>query len=129
MHHMKWRGSRYRLLAILAGLTVLASATAWLLAGGDKGAAIATVLCFSVAVLALGADMFGVSWHRTPDTHAGLAAAARALGRKVGQREAAEQQKFLADAGESQPPILSTSSRNWCTGAPMVGRTMARCPT
>jgi hypothetical protein len=103
MHHMKWRGSRYRVLALLAGLAAVAVATAWLLAGGARGVAIATVLCFTIAVLALGADVFDVSWHKTLTTHAGLAAAARALARQVGQREAAEQQKFLADVGQSQP--------------------------
>lgn len=109
MHDMKWGRRRYRMLALLAGLATLAAFTAWLLADRDGGAASATVLCFTVAVLALGADVFGVSWHKTPATHAQLAAAARALARQVGQREAAEQQKFLADAGQSQPANVTFS--------------------
>src|ERR1700733_15372685 len=104
MHYMKREGSRYRrLLTVAAGLTVVAVVTAWLLVGGNGGVAIATVLSFTVAVLALGADVFGVPWHKKPYTHGGLAAAARVLARQIGQREAAEQQKFLADTGQSQP--------------------------
>jgi NACHT domain len=103
MHVMKWGRRRYRRLAIFAGLALLAAATVFLSMDGDRGPAIATVLGFTVAVLALSADVWGVPWKKTPDTHSGLAAAARALARQVGQREAAEQQKFLADVGQSQP--------------------------
>ena len=42
-------------------------------------------------------------WQKAPGDHATLTAAARALARDVGEREAAEQQKLLADTGESQP--------------------------
>jgi hypothetical protein len=44
-----------------------------------------------------------VPWQKAPGDHATLTAAARALARDVGEREAAEQQKLLADTGESQP--------------------------
>src|SRR5215831_14046097 len=89
MYVMKWGGTRYRVPLILGGLAVLVGATVWMLAGGGRGAEVATVLSLTVAVLALAVTVFGVPWQRTRDTHTALAEAARSLARQVGQREAA----------------------------------------
>jgi hypothetical protein len=70
---------------------------------GAQGTAVATDLGFPVAVLALLAATFGMPGKPTPDDDAKLALAARDLARQVGNREAAQQQKFLADTGKGQP--------------------------
>jgi hypothetical protein len=87
----------------LALLAALAAATWWLLASGDRGVGVATVLGFPVAVLALAAVVVPL-WkrNRSRAEHGALAAEARSLARQVSEREAVEQLKFLADSGKGQ---------------------------
>jgi NACHT domain-containing protein len=93
-----------RVLLGVAGLGLLTSGSLWLLSRGGRGADIATVLSFSVSVLALAVAILGIRWQQAPtDENGRLADAARALSRDVRESEADQQQKFLADTGQPRP--------------------------
>lgn len=94
---------RYRWLIAALGL---AAGTWWLLASGNRGITVATVLGLPVAILSLAVVVFGVPGKEEDAAqrgHENLAGAARELARRVGTREAAEQQKLLADTGHARP--------------------------
>jgi hypothetical protein len=81
---------------------LLGGTTAWLLAVGDLGARIATVLALTVGIAGLIATVFGVSF-RVDLGEPALADEARSLDHQVGTRGLAEQQKLLADSGHPKP--------------------------
>ena len=95
-----WQKAR-PMWACLTFLALLAAATWWLLATGDRGVAVATVLGFPLGLLALAAALVP-RWKRNRIGHAALVAEARSLALQVSGREAAEQLKFLADSGQGQ---------------------------
>lgn len=84
-----------------AFLALLTAGTWWLLATGNRGVAVATVLALPLGVLALAAAV-KPRGRRNRIGHAVLVAEARSLALQVGGREAAEQLKFLADSGQGQ---------------------------
>ena len=92
-----------RMLLAVAGVGLLIGITLWMLSNGSRGVDTATVLTFSVSVLALTVAILSVRWQATPDEHKVLADAARALMRDVRTREADQQHKFLADTGIPRP--------------------------
>ena len=107
------RVRRPRLLGLVF-LGLVAAATAWLLAAGASGVAIATVLAVTVAVLTFAAQLFGVSW-ASPDSTK-LAAEAYKLAGAVADRETDEQNLFLADSAEGKPAdigFVSPEQRSW----------------
>jgi hypothetical protein len=95
------RGLLYVLAAVLLLLGII-----WLLAIGSRGEQFAAVLALGVAILALAQP--NLLQARSFD-HAKLAGAARSLARDVAGRERAEQQKFLADSGQSAPADIGFS--------------------
>jgi hypothetical protein len=92
-----------RALLAVAGTGLLTAVTLWMLRRGNQGTATATVLSFSVSVLALTVAIISVRWQGVTDEHKALAESARALARDVRIREADQQQKFLADTGQPRP--------------------------
>jgi hypothetical protein len=74
--------------------------TLWLLNKGSKGAEIATVIALAVGIATLA---YATVWRLGTDDRNALAAAAVALAREIGGRQAAEQQSFLADRGKGTP--------------------------
>jgi len=93
------------LLYVLAAVLLLLGIF-WLLAIGGRGAEVATVLALGVAIFGLA---WPTLWQARSLDHAKLARAARSLARDVAGREAAEQQKFLADSGQSVPADIGFS--------------------
>jgi hypothetical protein len=107
------RVRRPRLLGLVF-LAMVAAGTAWLLAAGASGVAIATVLAVTVAVLTFAAQLLGVSW--TPPDSVKLAAEAYKLAGAVADRETDEQNLFLADSAEGKPAdvsFVSPEQRSW----------------
>ena len=107
------RVGRPRLLGLVF-LALVAAGTAWLLAAGASGVAIATVLAVTVAVLTFAAQLFGVSW--APPDSVKLAAEAYKLAGAVAARETGEQNLFLADSAEGKPAdisFVSPEQRSW----------------
>src|SRR5229473_502908 len=87
-------------LVFALAVVLLLMVIAWLLVIGSRGAEIATVLALGVAVLEVAGPLL---WRGRSADHETLIGVARPLAREVGHREAAEQQKFLADSGQALP--------------------------
>ena len=98
-----------RVLLAVAGVGLLAGATLWMLSSGNQGAVTATVLSFSVSVLALVVALLSFRWQAATDEHKVLTDAAHDLLRDVWTREADQQQKFLADTGLPRPANVGFS--------------------
>ncbi len=82
-------------------LLALTGLTWWLLAGGDRGAAIANVLALPVAVVGLA--IAAVSLARSASRADQVRVAARDLAEAVAQRESAALQQLLGDVGDPRP--------------------------
>ncbi len=88
-----------------ACVAVLVGPTWWLLATGDEGARVATVLAVPIAVAGLLIAIFGVPFRRTGNDV--LIVEANLLRSEVMKRKVAEQQKMLADSGLPIPADVS----------------------
>lgn len=100
--HLSPRYSRRKLGAVGAVLLVV-GVSWWMLAGGDRGTTIAVVVTCAAALLTLYVAAFGVPWEPGTPDHAKLVAIARDLAREIGEREAEQQQRLLADTGLARP--------------------------
>ena len=92
-----------RILLAVTGLGFLTGVSLWLLSGGSRGADTATVLSFSVSVLALAVTIFSSRSQPPADDNDAVADAARALAVDVRKRETDQQLRLLADTGEPEP--------------------------
>lgn len=87
-------------LLLAFAVALLFMSIVWLLASGRRGAEVAAVLTLGVALLGLAGPALRPD--RSAD-HETLTRSARSLAGDVRRREAAEQQKFLADSGQAVP--------------------------
>ena len=88
-------------LLVAACVAIVVGPTWWLLATGDQGARVATVIAVPLGFISLAVTVyFSIRARPTEDV---LAAEAGMLRRDLAKRVQAEQQKMLADSGSPRP--------------------------